>query len=255
MKSAGGFQQGAEDRPPVAGGGGGERRSGGCGGGARADQGGGQARQLRAGPGGQRGPRSLVQFLHGEAAVGGGRAQDVHGGVPVGVRCPLLRRAERRARAETLVEKGRHQTAARRMVAWPPARSRTVSAATRPVKPRAVKLAEPPPAADPKCQCSKAATRAPATTTSTCTAINASVPSPPHRLFTAPCPIPYTHTANRPTAEVSQVAYHGPFSRYVTRKKCRDSPQPPVDRSIACSAVSTRADTRASAIPSSAVPE
>ena len=34
-----------------------------------------------------------------------------------------------------------------------------------------------------------------------------------------------------------------------------DNPQPPVARSIACSAASTRPDASASAIPSSAVPE
>src|SRR5580704_14546903 len=139
----------------------------GCGGGTRADQVRDQARQLREGPGGQRGPHSLVQFRHGETAAGGGRAQDVHGGVPVGVRGPLLRRTEQRAGAETLVEKGQHQTVARRMVAWPPASSRTASAAMIPVRPRAVRPAKDPAAADQTCQCSKVTTTPPATTTST----------------------------------------------------------------------------------------
>ena len=57
-------------------------------------------RPVAEGPGGQRGTHSLVQFRHGETAVGGGRAQDVHGGVPVGVRGPLLRRTEQRARGQ-----------------------------------------------------------------------------------------------------------------------------------------------------------
>src|SRR5690349_11294963 len=170
----------------------------------RADQVRDQARQLRQGPGGQRGPHSLVQFRHGEAAVGGGRAQDVHGGIPVGVRGPLFRRTEQRARAEILMEKGQHQTVARRMVAWPPASTRTASAATTAVRPKAVRPAEDPLAAERTPQCSNLTTTAPATTTRTCTAMNASVPSGPHRLYTIPCHIPYTNSANKTTAEVSQ---------------------------------------------------
>src|SRR5689334_23022181 len=150
----------------------------------RADQVRDQARQLRAGPGGQRGAHSLVQFRHGETAVGGGRGQDVHGGVPVGVRGPPLRRTGQRARADALVEKGQHQTVTRRTVAWPPTSTRTASAATTPDRPRAVRPAEDPLAADRTPQCSNLTTTPPATTTSTCTAMNASVPGGPHRLYT-----------------------------------------------------------------------
>src|SRR6185437_11678809 len=212
----------------------------------RADQVRDQARQLREGPGGQRGPHSLVQFRHGEAAVGGGRAQDVHGGVPVGVRGPLLRRA----RVVPLAEKGQHQTATRRMVAWPPASSRTVSTATTPVRASTGRRAEESPAVDSAGQ----ATAVTAATTAACAAMNASVPLVPHRRCTIEDHIPYVNSANRITAEVSQVSYHGPFSRYGTRKKRKDSPQPPVARSIACSAVSSRPDTAARASPNSAVP-
>src|SRR5580700_10772110 len=75
-----------------------------------------------------------------------------------------------RAEPETLVEKGQHQTVARRMVAWPPASSSTASAATTPVRPRADRPAEDPPAVDQRCQCSKLTTTATATTTSACAA-------------------------------------------------------------------------------------
>src|SRR5215471_6614944 len=64
----------------------------------------------------------------------------------------------------------------------------------------------------------------------------------------------YGKKSTSSTNDVTQVWYHGPFMIHGTRKKCKDTPQPPLARSIACSTVSARPYTTPSTPTSRAVP-
>ena len=71
--------------------------------------------------------------------------------------------------------------------------------------------------------------------------MNRTRPATFQRRNTSPYHMPYRKNATSSTNEVSQVWYHGPSRIHGIRKKCSETPHPPVARSTSCSSVSAEA--------------